>query len=315
MDWFTLIRRYFDFVYSCLTGYVYFLYTRRFTKRKPRKDLTPLDDIAQISPSITRVLGQNPGPFTLQGTNTYLIGKGKRKFLIDAGEKNNMRYIPKLKEALGDATIESIICTHWHQDHTGGCSLVEDHFRTSSGKRPQVYKMRHANKNVKGCRFVDEGYVFKEDGVTLRVIETRGHTSDHIALFYEEEGVLFSGDCILGEGASIFENLSDYMRSLKKLLNLPCKLICPGHGPLISDAKGKIEEYIERRQKREIQVLNYLQQVGQANPLEVTRALYKGLPRNVHVAAFVSVRLHLAKLKDEGKLRKTGFIDYVYVCS
>ncbi|VDM74342.1 unnamed protein product [Strongylus vulgaris] len=174
MDWWTLLRRYIDFVCTCFTGYIYFLYTKRFTKRKPRDDLTPLDDITQISQTITRVLGQNPGPFTLQGTNTYLIGKGNKKLLIDAGEANNMRYISKIQEALGEATIEGIICTHWHYDHTGGCPLVQEYFTTSGGEKPKVYKMKHIrNKNVEGCYYVDEGYVFRQDGLTLKVIDCR----------------------------------------------------------------------------------------------------------------------------------------------
>ncbi|KHJ96715.1 metallo-beta-lactamase domain protein [Oesophagostomum dentatum] len=316
MDLWTLIRRYFDFFYTCITGYIYFQYAKRFIKKKPRDDLTPLEDITRISPNIVRVLGQNPGPFTLQGTNTYLVGSGTKRLLIDAGEENNMRYIYKLKEALDGSTIEGIICTHWHHDHTGGCASIREHFRTADGKKPPVYKMKHiTNKKIIGCQNVEDGYAFRQSGLTLRVIGTRGHTSDHISLFYEEEGVLFSGDCILGEGTTIFENLGDYMRSLKKLLELPCKVICPGHGPLINDAKAKIEEYIERREKREKQVLDFVRQVERANPLEITRALYKGLPKTVRAAAFVSIQLHLRKLLDEGKLRKTGLVDYVYICS
>ncbi|ETN83457.1 metallo-beta-lactamase domain protein [Necator americanus] len=314
MDYWTLFRRYLDFFYTCVTGYIYFQYSRRFQYKKPRENLTPLDDVVYISPNIVRVLGQNPGTFTLQGTNTYLVGSEKKKLLIDAGEANNMRYIGKLKESLGDATIEGIICTHWHHDHTGGCPSVRDHFRTSRGEKPPVYRRKYkTNKNLSECTYVEEGYVFKQDGITLRVIDTRGHTSDHISLFYEEEGVLFSGDCILGQGTSIFEDLSDYMRSLKKLLELPCKIICPGHGPVIIDAKAKIKEYIEKREKRERQILDYFRKVVRANPLEVTRGLYKTLPKNVHVAAFRSTQLHLKKLEDEGKLRKTGLVDYVYV--
>ncbi|VDL65544.1 unnamed protein product [Nippostrongylus brasiliensis] len=264
MDYLTLIRRYVDFITTCLLGFLQYQYSKRFTKRKPRDDLTPIEDITHITSNVIRVLGQNPGPFTLQGTNTYLVGSGRKMFLIDAGEADNLRYVDKLKEALDDATIEGIICTHWHHDHVGGCGAVREHFRTSNGKIPPVYKKKLiAGKSGQEIyENISEGHLFKQDDVTLRVIETKGHTTDHISILYEEEGILFSGDCILGEGSTVFENLTDYMISLRKLLQLTCKVICPGHGPLITDAKGKIEEYIQHREKRDEQIMDYLRQVG-----------------------------------------------------
>ncbi|XGW33073.1 hypothetical protein V3C99_017519 [Haemonchus contortus] len=316
MQWWILVKRYFVFFTTCLIGYLKYQYSRRFTKRKPRDDLTPIEDITRIHPKVVQILGQNPGPFTLQGTNTYLVGSNQKMFLIDAGEPDNPRYIDKLREALGAGTIEGIICTHWHHDHLGGCQSKREHFRTSKGDPPPVYKGKHSSTARKDyCECIADGHVFRQNGVTLSVIDTKGHTSDHISVLYEEEGILFSGDCILGEGSTIFEDLGDYMNSLRKLLSLDCKIICPGHGPIITDPKAKIEEYIERREKRDVQILNYLSEVERANALEVTRALFKGLPRNVHVAAFRSIQIHLQKLEHEGKIRRTGFVDFILTSS
>jgi len=112
----------------------------------------------QLSDHVVRVLGQNPGKFTLQGTNTYIIGRQNPYTLIDTGEGKE-EYIPVLASALReiakpsaptDPDVSDIILSHKHGDHVGGLPSVlallrrlwEERNTNGSGmyKPPRIHK-------------------------------------------------------------------------------------------------------------------------------------------------------------------------------
>ncbi|KAL2104544.1 hypothetical protein VUR80DRAFT_10318 [Thermomyces stellatus] len=263
--------------------------------------LAALPEVERLSAACIRILGGNPGKFTLQGTNTYLVGTGPRRLLIDTGD-GRPSWVEALKRTLAQETavVDSVLITHWHLDHTQGipdvCALFPD---------APVYKRDPST----GQSDISDGQRFTVEGATLVATHTPGHTSDHMAFLFEEENALFAGDNVLGHGTAVFEDLAAYMASLSRMARLFRGRAYPGHGPHLDDGPGKILEYIQHRKKREAQVLDVL---GSPNPdpsgtgawgvMDIVRVIYKDVPEELHQPASGGVVQILKKLEAEGRV-------------
>ncbi|XP_039765124.1 beta-lactamase-like protein 2 homolog [Pararge aegeria] len=265
----------------------------------------------RLSNRIIRILGCNPGPMTLQGTNTYLLGTGKNRILLDTGDKGVKDYQEHLSDVVSSekVNIEHIVVTHWHHDHIGG---VEDLYGTIA-KTPKIWKHRRDPIDMPDSQLPDtiplnwlsDGQEIKVEGATIKVHHTPGHTTDHVALTLLEENILFSGDCILGEGTAVFEDLYTYMKSLQRILDLKPSVIYPGHGNVVEDPIDKIEYYIEHRNKREQQILDTLEKHAgkQLNEMDLVKIIYTETPEQLWPAAAYNVNHHLTKLTKENKVK------------
>jgi glyoxylase-like metal-dependent hydrolase (beta-lactamase superfamily II) len=261
------------------------------------------------SERVVVALGQNPGVFTGPGTNTYLVGTGRERLLLDTGQ-GLPAYLPVLERALaraGGARIREIVLTHGHPDHLGGVASVrERHGPLRVSKRPWP-----GVDDAAGCPItpIDDGAVIAVEGATLRAVHTPGHAEDHLCYVLEEEGALFSGDNVLGIGTTVIPerggDLAAYLRSLARLLEERPRAIYPAHGPRIADGTAKIREYVAHRLEREREILAALGD-GLTRIGAIVKRIYAAYPEALHAPAASSVAAHLRKLEDEGRVVRRG---------
>jgi glyoxylase-like metal-dependent hydrolase (beta-lactamase superfamily II) len=152
-----------------------------------------------------------------------------------------------------------------------------------------------------------EGQSVAVAGGTLVPVYTPGHASDHLCYYLPEEKAVFTGDVVLGGSTTVIPSadgdLADYLRSLRRLLELDIERIYPAHGPVIEDGPGRIREYIEHRMMRERQILDALGDGLVTIPGMVTR-IYADVPEKLHAMAAQSVESHLKKLERDGRVRE-----------
>lgn len=273
-------------------------------KSKMATQLTHLPEVHRLSPACIRILGGNPGKFTLQGTNTYLVGTGTRRLLIDTGE-GKPSWIAALRKTLAEenAVVSHALISHWHGDHQGG---IKDLLALSADTK--VLK----NQPEDGQLDIADGQRFSVDGATLTAVHTPGHTVDHMVFVFEEENALFTADNVLGQGTAVFEDLATYLASLDKMKELFKGRAYPGHGPVIDDGPAKIREYVSHRQQREDQITQTLRSVNNATgtasweAMELVKVIYHDVPETLHLPAQNGVTQVLQKLEKEGKVSKEG---------
>ncbi|KAL3961150.1 hypothetical protein ACCO45_006267 [Purpureocillium lilacinum] len=203
--------------------------------------LPHLDDVEDVTDRVIRVMGGNPGEMQLQGTNTFLVGTGKARILIDTGEGIPIwseRLVEVLKER--DLHISHVLLTHWHGDHTGG---VPDLIEYDATLADRVYK---CNPDP-GQHDIEDGQVFSVEGATIKALFTPGHAFDHMCFLLEEEKALFTGDNVLGHGFTVVEDLALYLQSLDYMAAQGCTIGYPAHGVRIQSLPAKLNQYIMQK--------------------------------------------------------------------
>jgi len=254
---------------------------------------------------IRHFTADNPGIMTLQGTNQYVVGK-ENVLVIDVAlsADSNMDGIIEQAEAMGAKKIERILLTHIHSDHCGGALAL----RKRCGAKLGIHRSRAGYLGGEDFQYGDNDLI-SFGGGELKVLHTPGHESGHCCFYESADKVLFSGDNILGYGTAVIRppdgNMTDYLKSLERLLEFNIGLILPGHGPLVGKAEAKIKEYIEHRIMREKQVIEALRK-GRNTIGDITQAIYVDVSAPLLRVAEFSVQAHLEKLMREGRVKKEG---------
>jgi glyoxylase-like metal-dependent hydrolase (beta-lactamase superfamily II) len=223
---------------------------------------------------VLRLVAPNPGPMTLAGTNTYLVGASPA-YVIDPGPADAGHAEAIAAAAAARGGIGGVLITHSHADHAGGARLLE---------APLLSPADAAKAG-------------------LASLATPGHAADHVC--YLRGRLCFSGDLVLGEGSSYVPpdggSLAAYLESLRRLRALELDLIAPGHGPWIRNPAAKLDEYLEHRLERERRLVAELER-GERSRARLLDAVWDDIPAELRPAAAVVMEAHLQKLQAEGRL-------------
>jgi glyoxylase-like metal-dependent hydrolase (beta-lactamase superfamily II) len=238
-------------------------------------------------PEILRVVAPNPGPMTHEGTNTYLYGSGPCA-VIDPGPDDPNHIEAVLAASVERGGVGAVLLTHGHGDHADGAGrLIAESAERSGTAAPPLIRPSEGERNA-----------------GLRAVATPGHAADHVCLLGEGR-VCFSGDLVLGEGSTFVPpdggSLAAYMDSLRRMQAEEIELICPGHGPWVTDPAAKLAEYVEHREMRERRLVAALER-GERSRAALLAEVWDDVPAEVRPAAALVMQAHLDKLDAEGRL-------------
>jgi glyoxylase-like metal-dependent hydrolase (beta-lactamase superfamily II) len=244
---------------------------------------TPAAEVLDTLPDwVTLVRAPNPGPMTLEGTNTWLLrSPGGGAIVVDPGplDEGHLRAVAE------HAPVAAIVLTHGHEDHTEGVPRLAE-LTGAPVHLPPVLE----DLDVDGVRFAH--------------LPTPGHTSDSVCFLvgYRGEEIVLTGDTILGRGTTVVAwpdgDLGDYLDSLGKLATLDGRLALPGHGPALTDTGIAARFYRAHREARLEQVRAAVE-AGATDAAEVVARVYADVDRGLWPAAELSVRAQLDFLRRE----------------
>jgi glyoxylase-like metal-dependent hydrolase (beta-lactamase superfamily II) len=221
-------------------------------------------------PGVVRVRAHNPSPLTLDGTNSYVVGR----WVVDPGPADPGHLDAVVNAAGGE--VEGVVLTHSHPDHAEGADRLGAPV-TLPGDGDEVGP--------------------------FRAVGSPGHSPDSVCLIMG--GACFTGDTVLGTGSVFIDpgegSLGAYLDSLRRLRELELEVLCPGHGPYVWQAQAKLDEYIEHRLDRERRLIAALDD-GLRTHDELLDAAWSDAPPLLRPAAELTLRAHLDKLAEEGRL-------------
>ena len=237
---------------------------------------------------MVRVRAGNPSPLTLDGSNCWVIGR-EPCWVVDPGPA-----IPAHVEAVAGEVqqrggLGGIALTHGHHDHSEAVPAL----RERAGRAPVAAQAQPA----------DVPLVDGDPFGPLTAMALPGHAADHLA--FVAGAVCFTGDAVLGAGSVFIAPepgaLSGYLAGLRRLRQLDLEVLCPGHGPVVSDPANKLDEYLAHRLDRERRLLEALDR-GLRDEQALLDFAWADAPAHLRPAAALTLRAHLHKLREEGRL-------------
>lgn len=261
----------------------------------------------QIAPGVYRLElpSETLPPFT--HTNTYLIADGGVGVLVDPGfhEAESFGRVQRALKTAGVNLLKAILLTHTHPDHVGGLALVQEAFDTPVYVHPNEL----GRLEVKNVQALNAGRTLTVGNKTLLSVFTPGHSPGHLSYYLGDEKLALVGDIAAGHGSTWIGvpegDIDDYFESIDSLRQLKVTALGPGHGQMIADPYGKLNEVRQHRLDRLEQVYLALEP-KELNLSELCDAVYPGVHEGLKNLAEYSLLALLKKLMNDMRVLHLG---------
>lgn len=269
-----------------------------------RQNLSGSAQLRAVSRLAGVLLAPNPGPMSLEGTNSYVLRAPGASgcVVIDPGPEDAGHL-----GALAAQSVELVLITHRHADHTEGIDTL--HRLTGAPVRALLPEY------CRSAEPLSDGEVITAAGLRIQVLSTPGHTSDSLSFLLPADGALDSftdpepptgsmltGDSILGRGTTMLDfpdgTLTDYLATLDLYASFPSALVLPAHGPSLPRLDAVVATYRAHRLERLEQIRAALTSLagsgaGAPSVAQITDLVYAEVPATVRQAAEMSVAAQL----------------------
>lgn len=302
-------------------------------------------ELLQLTPSIARLVAENPSKFTYHGTGTYIVGAGRQVAVIDPGPRLDS-HRDALARAIAGREVVAICVTHCHADHSPLAAWLADetgaptigfgpHPRlddpdaddpVTAEENPAAMASTDPSDTVAApapavveestdydfdpqIRVADGDIAVTGAGFTLQAVHTPGHTSNHLCFALAEEQALFTGDHVMGWSTTVIAppdgDMAAYFDSLRRVIGRRDRVLWPTHGAPVTDPQPFLAAFLAHRLEREAQVLACVR-AGTSEVAEIVKVLYAEVRAELHKPAGRSVLAHLVKLVADGLVATEG---------